>query len=134
MSRRVLLTTLAVGTTAALALGGGIAAWANWSTGSSETAVTAKVARIPTMVSPRVEMSGSTPKIVWEGVAVGGVPVDKYVVIRRDDDDRKAVCTVHSPVTACRDVSARSCSNVPSPAQSAGMETSAGPKGLGRSG
>jgi hypothetical protein len=103
MRRRALRTALVAGTTAVLALGGGFAAWASWSAGSSETIAKAKVARIPVMAKPRTEMSGGSPKIVWDEVTVSGAAVDHYVVIRSDGSIRQVACAVSTGTTTCHD-------------------------------
>jgi hypothetical protein len=107
MRRRAVALVLAVGVTGALAAGGGLAAWANWSVGSSVTPFTAASARIPAMSPPHAELDGDVPEIEWTGVQLApGRPVGGYVVIRQDGADRAVACTVAASVTDCRDSAA----------------------------
>ena len=103
MRRRLSATVLVAGATAALAFGGGIGAWASWTTGSTSETGKANSARIPIMAPPRAEMADDSPKIAWDEVTVNGISVDRYVVIRSDGPNRRVACTVRTGVTACRD-------------------------------
>jgi hypothetical protein len=95
--------TVVLGATVVLALSGGIAAWADWDTPSRPGAAKVTSARIPAPQRPNAELSDGYPRIVWDAVTVGGVPVDKYVVIRSGGGARTVVCTVDAPDTGCRD-------------------------------
>jgi len=102
--RRFRSLIVAAGATAMLAAGGGIAAWASWSTGSNSAAATARSGRIPVIGPPQVELSGDTLTIAWSPVQLApGEPVDSYVVLRIDGSSAEVACTAAASAQSCDD-------------------------------
>lgn len=100
MRRGLRATVLLVGAVATF--GGGVAAWASWTTPASTGTTTVRAATIPVMAAPAATLSADKPVISWHPVA--GDLADRYVVTRHDGT---TACTVAARLTSCRDDSAR---------------------------
>lgn len=96
----VLATTLAA---SALWAGGTLAAaWAGWTT-STNASVRAAGGRLPAVSAPHATLlTGGGVDVRWRA-AHSSIPVDRYVVTRISEANRKVVCVV--PATSCRDES-----------------------------
>jgi hypothetical protein len=98
---------VAAGALAVLAAGGGLTAWAGWTTTGVPAQVTARAGHMPGMSAPTVKLAGGDPVISWDRVAMPtGQSVGGYVVTRTAGDRDTVVCQVGAAISDCRDAKA----------------------------
>lgn len=109
---------LVLGTAMTLIGGGGVLAYAGWTTGTVSRAFTVHAGHVPRVPQPTVNLVGSastgerpggvTPRIRWSAVGRGaGEAVHHYVVTRHVGDDSRVVCMVPATRTpTCLDPAA----------------------------
>ncbi|MBO3740365.1 hypothetical protein [Actinoplanes flavus] len=104
MKRRTAALIVASGALGAIAVGGGLSAWADWSVGTTSGQMIATGDTLPVATKPVAKLAGGVPRVSWEAVGFGsGQAVGGYVVFRHDGDDRLAVCRGPATKLTCID-------------------------------
>ncbi|MBW6433247.1 hypothetical protein KZ829_05750 [Actinoplanes hulinensis] len=104
MRRQTAALIVAAGALGAIAVGGGLSAWADWSVGTTSGQVVSTGDTLPGMKKPVVELAGGVPRVSWEAVEFGsGQAVGGFVVFRHDGGDRLAVCRGPATKLTCTD-------------------------------
>lgn len=86
--------------------GGGVAAFAGWTTSTASGPFTVQAARLPQPARPDVTVRG-VPRIAWQPVAVAPrMDLHRYVVTRHLGPAAQVACTVPATETGCVDVHA----------------------------
>jgi hypothetical protein len=96
-----------IGTAVALLGGGGVLAFAGWTSRSTSATFTITAAKIPQVGRPTVSRT-IFPVIAWKGVRISpNTLVHRYVVTRHLGTVERVVCNLPaSPLTKCIDVTA----------------------------
>ena len=105
MTRRWRPAVLGGATVVVLAVGGSLAAFANWSAGSSATTVRVTAARVPVMAKPRADLLLGRPVVRWDRVqVVPGRFAQRYLVTRHVNGRATVVCDVPGTRALCVDL------------------------------
>ncbi len=107
MRRLVRPSLILLGTAVALLAGGGVLAFAGWTSRSTSETFTIHAVGIPRMARPIVTRA-LVPTITWKAVRItDDIPVDRYVVTRHLGTAAKVVCSQPATLAArCFDLTA----------------------------
>ena len=104
MTRRWRPALIVAAAAGMLAVGGSIAAFADWATAPATSTLTITASRVPTMEAPRVLLIGR-PVVRWDRARLTpAVPVQRYVVTRHRHGSSTVVCDVPALLATCVDL------------------------------